>query len=199
MEFKKGMGWKACYDETRNLYTAETGGPGAYDLYEITEEIYRQLDKDNPDSSRLIHSGRHLYMDVNDRCGPPYTVILDEDYKELCPWANIIGGKDVWPAELTDAAVEVFASEANNRPQRRRRRKERERKKQGMELQWEEGFEIRVRAEDGSAVISGNREGLLSLSNHLKALAEEPAGSHLHLDENNSLEDGSAELILEKI
>lgn len=26
MQFKKGCGWKACYDEKRNLYTAETGG-----------------------------------------------------------------------------------------------------------------------------------------------------------------------------
>ena len=32
MEFKKGLGWKACYDEERNLYTAERGGPGAYNL-----------------------------------------------------------------------------------------------------------------------------------------------------------------------
>ena len=24
MQFKKGLGWKACYDEERNLYTAQT-------------------------------------------------------------------------------------------------------------------------------------------------------------------------------
>ena len=28
MEFKEGYGWKACYDEERNLYTAERGGSG---------------------------------------------------------------------------------------------------------------------------------------------------------------------------
>ena len=68
-----------------------------------------------------------------------------------------------------------------------------------MDLFWEEGFQIDVRIENGAAVIRANREGLLSLANHLKALAEEPAGSHIHLDAFNSLEDGSAELILERL
>ncbi len=66
-----------------------------------------------------------------------------------------------------------------------------------MELNWVEGFTITVRAEKGLAVVSANREGLLSLANHLTALAEQPPGHHLHLDGHNSLEDGSAELILE--
>ena len=130
MQFKKGCGWKACYDEKRNLYTAETGGMGAYHLYEITKEIYDQLDEDSDiDSERLIHTGRHLYMDVNDRCGPPYTVVLDDEYRNLCPWANVICSGPVWGEELTDAAVEVFASETQNRPQRRKKRLEREKKK----------------------------------------------------------------------
>ena len=67
-----------------------------------------------------------------------------------------------------------------------------------MECRWEEGFAIRVRAGDGAAVISANREGLISLANILTALAEEPPGSHVHLDASNSLEDGSAELIIER-
>jgi hypothetical protein len=130
MQFKKGCGWKACYDEKRNLYTAETGGMGAYHLYEITKEIYDRLDEDGDiDSERLIHTGRHLYMDVNDRCGPPYTVVLDEEFRNLCPWANVICSGPVWDEELTDAAVEVFSSEAQNRPQRRKKRLEREKKK----------------------------------------------------------------------
>ena len=66
-----------------------------------------------------------------------------------------------------------------------------------MNLKWEEGFSISVRAEDGIAVISANRAGLRSLANHLAALAEEDPGSHVHLDAYNALEDGSAELILE--
>ena len=68
-----------------------------------------------------------------------------------------------------------------------------------MELNWVDGFEINVRIENGAAVISANREGLLSLANHLKSLAEEPPGSHIHLDTYNSLEEGSLELIFETI
>ena len=79
---------------------------------------------------RIIDEGRHLYMDINDRCGPPYTVIFDDDYRKLCPWANVIQSGRIWPDELTDAAVEVFESEKNNRPQRRRRRAERKKKGQ---------------------------------------------------------------------
>ena len=68
-----------------------------------------------------------------------------------------------------------------------------------MILNWIDGFEISVRIENGAAVISANREGLLSLANHLKSLAEEPPGAHIHLDAYNSLEEGSSELILETI
>ena len=131
MQFKSGIGWKACYDSETGLYTAETSGPGAYDLYEITAEIYDKLGAEGmnaDDCCRLIYKGgRHLYMDVNDRCGPPYTVILDHNYRTLCPWAHIVGGDHVWSDELTDAAVEIFPSEANNREQRRKKRAERER------------------------------------------------------------------------
>ena len=67
-----------------------------------------------------------------------------------------------------------------------------------MRLYWVDGFEIRVEIQNGSAVVSANREGMLSLANHLAELAKEPPGSHIHLDEHNSLEDGSAELILER-
>lgn len=65
-------------------------------------------------------------------------------------------------------------------------------------MKWVEGFQIRVRVQDGVPVISANREGMLSLANLLTAIAEEAPGSHMHLDGHNSLEDGSAELIIEK-
>ena len=68
-----------------------------------------------------------------------------------------------------------------------------------MELNWIDGFEIKVRIENGAAVITANREGLLSLADHLKSLAEELPGNHIHLDAYNSLEEGSSELLLEKI
>ncbi len=68
-----------------------------------------------------------------------------------------------------------------------------------MRIDWVDVFEIRVHVdESGAAVISANREGLLSLSHQLAALAEEPSGSHIHYDKHNSLEDGSAEMIVER-
>ena len=67
-----------------------------------------------------------------------------------------------------------------------------------MEIPWEEGFEICVRIDHGTAVITGNREGLLSLSHHLAILAQATPGSHIHYDPENSLEKDSDELIIAK-
>ena len=127
MQFKEGFGWKACYDEERKLYTAQRWSS---DLYEINKEIYNQLSEElsSGEAGRLISSGRHLYMDVNDRCRPPYTVVFDADYKELCPWADVIHSGPDWQDEMVDAAVELFDSEADNREQRRKKREEREKK-----------------------------------------------------------------------
>ena len=68
-----------------------------------------------------------------------------------------------------------------------------------MTMEWMDGFEIRVSVDTGEAVISANKEGLLSLAQQLAALAEEPAGSHIHYDEYNSLEEGSTGLIIERL
>ena len=68
-----------------------------------------------------------------------------------------------------------------------------------MDVLWVNGYEIKVTRTETETVVSANREGLLSLSNILTALANEPPGSHLHLDESNALEDGSLPLILENI
>ncbi len=67
-----------------------------------------------------------------------------------------------------------------------------------MKIRWEDGFRIRVTVNDSETLISANREGLLSLAKQLRDLAEELPGSHIHYDEYNSLEEGSAELIIEK-
>ncbi len=130
MRFKKGNGWKACYDEAAGRYFGEYGGGQNYNLFELTKELYDRLDESmtEGDACVIMYDGRHLYMSVNDRCGPPYTIVFDDDYKTLCPWANVIQSGRVWPDELTDAAVEIFASEANNRPQRRAKREKREKK-----------------------------------------------------------------------
>ena len=68
-----------------------------------------------------------------------------------------------------------------------------------MKIDWVEGSEIRVNNTDHEVVISANREGLLSLANQLTALAEGVPGDHIHYDEHNSLEEGSAELIIERV
>ena len=130
MIFKTGNGWKACYDEATGKYTAERSGNGYYDLYEITKEMFASLadGMSDEDMYHIIDEGRHLYMDVNDRCGPPYTVVFDDDYEKLCPWAKVKSSGRVWPDELTDAAVEIFESEKNNREQRRKKREEREKR-----------------------------------------------------------------------
>jgi hypothetical protein len=69
-----------------------------------------------------------------------------------------------------------------------------------MEFKWEDGFTIATRIDaDGAIVITANAAGLRSLSNHFMALADEESNhSHFHLDEYNSLEDHSVELIVEK-
>ena len=68
-----------------------------------------------------------------------------------------------------------------------------------MQIGWEDGFEIRAIVRGDEVAISANREGLLSLANIFSDLAEEAPDTHVHLDEYNSLEDGSCELVFERI
>lgn len=130
MQFKEGTGWKAWNDEGNKRCFGEYGGGMSYNLFELTEEQFKLLDASmtEGEASQIMYEGRHLYMSVNDRCGPPYTVVFDDDYKTLCPWANVVSGGKVWPDALTDAAVELFASEKNNREQRRKKREARNKK-----------------------------------------------------------------------
>ncbi len=128
MQFKSGRGWKACFDDSSGRYFGEYGGIQSYHLFELTKELFDKLDEEmsEGDAGTIMYDGRHMYMSVDDRCGPPYTVVFDDDYEKLCPWAKVIKSGKVWPEELTDAAVELFASEENNREQRRRKRQKRE-------------------------------------------------------------------------
>ena len=68
-----------------------------------------------------------------------------------------------------------------------------------MKIEWVEDFKIKVIARNNEIVLSANREGLLSLAKHLTALANGVPGDHIHYDEYNSLEEGSAEMIIEKM
>lgn len=68
-----------------------------------------------------------------------------------------------------------------------------------MRIRWEDGFEIRAAISGGDVTISANREGMISLANIMLDLAEELPGTHVHLDEDNSLEDSSCGLIIERV
>ena len=68
-----------------------------------------------------------------------------------------------------------------------------------MKIEWADGSGISVNIDNKEVTISANRAGLLSLSRQLQALAEGAPGDHIHYDESNSLEKGSAELIIERV
>ena len=68
-----------------------------------------------------------------------------------------------------------------------------------MKIEWIEGYEIAVNIYNKEVTVSANKEGLLSLAGQLKALAEGVPGDHIHYDEDNSLEEGSAELVIERV
>ena len=91
MQFKKGNGWKACYDEKTFTFTAERGSRGFYQLYEINKDIYEDLDPDDTDGKRnndCISSGRILFEADDDYYTPPYYMVFDERYNEIAPWAD---------------------------------------------------------------------------------------------------------------
>lgn len=122
LKFKKGLGWKACFDEERNLYTAKTSWRGDFHLYEINEEIFNQLGKPDVDSCQLIHSGRLLYYSEDNPIGPPTDMIVDENYHDLCSWAEIQTSGNVMPNELTDIAVDLWENE-ETRQHRKKQKK----------------------------------------------------------------------------
>ena len=132
MKLKEGVGWKAGFDEKTGKGGGEVIFQGSWDLYEISAAVFGQLSPNmsGAEAERLISGGRRLYSHVNDRCGPPYTIVLDDDYADYCPWMkkSVPAGK-TWNEEMTDAAVELFDSEKDNRAQRRKKREERKERK----------------------------------------------------------------------
>ena len=68
-----------------------------------------------------------------------------------------------------------------------------------MDIKWIDGFEIKTAVSSGEIVLSANREGLLSLAAQLTALANGSKGDHIHYDACNSLEEGSVDMIIEKV
>jgi hypothetical protein len=71
----------------------------------------------------------------------------------------------------------------------------------GLKLEWEKGFAIKIIQENDTVILQANENGLMSLAKHLITLAnpEVPGNIHFHLDDSNSLEEGSSEIIIEKI
>ena len=67
-----------------------------------------------------------------------------------------------------------------------------------MNINWQNGFKITFTIENKQGKLSANKAGLISLANQLLDLAQENNGCHIHYDINNSLEDNSSELIIEK-
>ncbi len=103
--YKQGEGsadnsshWKVCFDKQEGLYTAEIryGGVGGASckLYEIDKEIFDQVgtfEDDDYKSERLITAGgRNLYISMFNRNMPGSDEVIDRNYRELCPWAEII-------------------------------------------------------------------------------------------------------------
>lgn len=71
----------------------------------------------------------------------------------------------------------------------------------GFQFNWVHGFEINTEVNNEEIYIKANKAGLESLAGILLALAEDkvPNDYHLHLDSYGSLEDGSIDLVLQKI
>ena len=69
-----------------------------------------------------------------------------------------------------------------------------------LRLTWVNGFEITCSKDHDAFLIKANAEGLKSLASICLTLAQGnvPQGAHVHLDEYNSLEDGSEEIIIAK-
>ncbi len=87
VKMKEGIGWKACYNEQKGFYGAEFMFQESWNLYEISGSVFNSLSKNmgSTEAEQLIMTGRCLYTHVNDRCGPPYTIVLDDDYADYCP------------------------------------------------------------------------------------------------------------------
>ncbi len=70
-----------------------------------------------------FRSGRHLYYSQDSPIGPPTNIVIDEDYTQLRPQANIQRGGNTMSKELTDVAVDLWENEAT-REQRKKQNKE---------------------------------------------------------------------------
>lgn len=91
MQFKEGSGWKACFDEERDLYTAQVSNRGFYALSEIDKEAFDKLGTDGVDdldAYLIIRNGRTLFETNDEPTTMPSYRVRDERYQELAPWSS---------------------------------------------------------------------------------------------------------------
>ena len=72
----------------------------------------------------------------------------------------------------------------------------------GITTRWRPGHVIEVTTgHDRTVHIRANREGLLTLAQHLVTLGlpDVSPGRHIHYDDDSGLEEGSADLVIELI
>lgn len=69
--------------------------------------------------------------------------------------------------------------------------------KSGFKFIWEDDAAIKCTVSNNTVLIEANSDGLVSLARHILELAQgsTPEGTHFHLDEFNSLEEGSSEIV----
>jgi hypothetical protein len=74
-------------------------------------------------------------------------------------------------------------------------------KEVGLQSGWVDGFILKTDLIENQIQIQANKAGLISLAKQLLSLAQDetPIGCHYHLDDYDSLEAGSIELIISKI
>lgn len=86
---KEGYCWKACYDAEQDVYVAYLGFPGAmingFAYYQITKEIFEQLNSSKKDLSRnwILH-GRLLYKFMDERSAGAWRKEPDKKWRQLC-------------------------------------------------------------------------------------------------------------------
>lgn len=130
MQFKRGLGWKACYDADQNLYTAQRSWRGFYQLCEIDREIFDILGTEamgEESEGAWIGKGRHLLEADDDYYTMPYCTVYDEDYLKLAPWSYAYMRDDEKirvSRQTVDFEVENFASEEKNRAYRKKKEEE---------------------------------------------------------------------------
>ena len=94
-------------------------------VYYRDKEIYDVLGTDamgDESADEWISKGRHLFEADDDYYSMPYCTVFDEDYMKLAPWSDAYkrANKDIQTSkELTDFAVDNFASEEKNREYRK--------------------------------------------------------------------------------